>query len=108
MPAARTIPPCSKAGVKIYERRGALLHSKTALIDGVWSCVGSTNLDWRSFLDNDEVNAVVLGREFARQMQAMFASDLDASEAITLEQWEQRSLMLRIKEWGASLWQRLL
>jgi phosphatidylserine/phosphatidylglycerophosphate/cardiolipin synthase-like enzyme len=54
-----------KAGVRIYERRGALLHSKTALIDGVWSCVGSTNLDWRSFLDNDEINAVVLGREFA-------------------------------------------
>lgn len=54
-----------KAGVKIYERRGALLHSKTALIDGVWSCVGFTNLDWRSFLNNEEINAVVLGREFA-------------------------------------------
>ena len=43
-----------EGGVKIYERAGALLHSKTALIDGVWSTVGSTNLDWRSFLDNDE------------------------------------------------------
>ena len=97
-----------EAGVKIYERRGALLHSKTAIIDGVWSCVGSTNLDWRSFLDNDEVNAVVLGRDFARQMKTMIARDLEASEAITLENWEKRSLMLRIKEWGASLWQRLL
>jgi len=97
-----------KAGVKIYERRGALLHSKTALIDDVWSCVGSTNLDWRSFLDNDEVNAVVLGHDFAQQMKTMIARDLEASEAITLENWEKRSLMLRIKEWGASLWQRLL
>jgi len=97
-----------KAGVKIYERSGALLHSKTALIDGVWSCVGSTNLDWRSFLDNDEVNAVVLGHDFAQQMKTMIARDLEASEAITLESWEKRSLMLRIKEWGASLWQRLL
>lgn len=97
-----------KAGVKISERRGTVLHSKTALIDGVWSCVGSTNLDWRSFLDNDEINAVVLGREFAQQMQAMFARDLEASEAIDLETWKKRSLMLRIKEWGSRLLQRFL
>lgn len=97
-----------KAGVRIYERQGPLLHSKTALIDGVWSCVGSSNLDWRSFLDNDEVNAVILGREFAQQMQAMFEKDLRASQAITLEEWERRSLMFRLKEWGSRLWQRLL
>jgi cardiolipin synthase len=97
-----------KGGVKIYERRGALLHSKTAIIDGVWSCVGSSNLDWRSFLDNDEVNAVILGREFAQQMQAMFARDLDASDAIDLESWERRPLSFRLKEWIARLWARLL
>jgi cardiolipin synthase len=94
--------------VRIYERQGALLHSKTALIDGLWSCVGSSNLDWRSFLDNDEINVVVLGREFGQQMQAMFAKDLDASVAIDQATWERRSPMLRFKEWGASLWQRLL
>ncbi len=97
-----------KAGVRIYERGGGLLHSKTASIDGVWSCVGSTNLDWRSFLDNDEVNAVVLGREFGQQMEAMFVRDLGASEAIEAEAWAHRSLLLRFKEWGASLLQRLL
>jgi cardiolipin synthase len=97
-----------KAGVRIYERRGALLHSKTALIDGVWSCVGSTNLDWRSFLDNDEINAVVLGREFAQQMQAMFKADLDASDAIDLEQWQRRPMIFRVKEWLGTLFQRLL
>jgi cardiolipin synthase len=97
-----------KAGVKIYERRGALLHSKTALIDDVWSCVGSSNLDWRSFLDNDEVNAVVLGREFAAQMRLMFDGDLDASDVIDLESWQRRSPLLRLKEWGAALLQRLL
>jgi cardiolipin synthase len=97
-----------KAGVKIYERRGALLHSKTAFIDGVWSCVGSSNLDWRSFLDNDEINAVILGREFAGQMQAMFTRDLEASEAIDLERWERRPLSFRFKEWMARVWGRLL
>ena len=94
-----------RAGVKIYERRDALLHSKTALIDGVWSCVGSTNLDWRSFLHNDELDAVILGREFAQRMQAVFDKDLAASDAIDLEQWERRPLRLRIREWAARLWE---
>ena len=92
-----------RAGVKIYERRGAVLHSKTASIDGVWSTIGSTNLDWRSFLHNDELNAVILGRDFSRQMDAMFAKDLSESDAIDLERWEQRSLLPRIKEWAARL-----
>lgn len=90
-----------RAGVKIHERRGALLHAKTATVDGVWSCVGSTNLDWRSFLHNDELDATILGRDFARQMQAAFAADLAESEDIDLERWEARSLVLRVKEWGA-------
>ena len=94
-----------RAGVKIYERHDALLHSKTALIDGVWSTVGSTNLDWRSFLHNDEVNAVILGQAFGAQMQAMFDTDLAASRLITHEQWEQRSLGNRLKETAARLWE---
>jgi len=97
-----------KAGVKIYERAGPLLHSKTAVIDGVWSTVGSTNLDWRSFLDNDEINAVILGRDFAQKMQVMFATDLAGSKAIDLESWERRPLSLRLKEWMARVWGRLL
>jgi cardiolipin synthase len=94
-----------EAGVKIYERRDALLHSKTALIDGVWSTVGSTNLDWRSFLHNDEVNAVILGQGFAAQMQSMFEADLAASKLITAEQWAQRSLVNRVQETAARLWE---
>ena len=93
------------AGVKIYERRDALLHAKSALIDGVWSTIGSTNLDWRSFLHNDEVNAVILGHEFGAQMQAMFEKDLASSNPITLEQWEQRSISERLKETAARVWE---
>ena len=93
------------AGVKIYERGGALLHSKTALIDGVWSTIGSTNLDWRSLLHNEEVNAVILGQEFGKQMQTMFETDLAASAPIALEQWEQRSISLRLKEMAARVWE---
>jgi len=93
-----------RAGVKIHERRGVILHSKTALIDGVWATVGSTNLDWRSFLHNHELNAVVLGADFGSQLQAMFARDLAESITITLEQWERRPLDLRIKEIFARTW----
>jgi cardiolipin synthase len=94
-----------ESGVKIHERRDALLHSKTAVIDGVWSTVGSTNLDWRSFLHNDEVNAVILGPEFGAQVQAMFDADLAASTSITLEAWQQRSFDNRVKETVARIWQ---
>ena len=94
-----------EGGVKIYERRGALLHSKTALVDGVWSTIGSTNLDWRSFLHNEEVNAVILGQEFGGQMQVMFDKDLAASKLITLDQWQQRPIGLRFKEMAARIWE---
>jgi len=97
--------PLLLAGVKIYERRGAILHSKTALVDGVWATVGSTNLDWRSFLHNHELNAVVLGAEFGAQVQAMFERDLAASTQITLAQWQRRPLDLRLKEWMARVWE---
>lgn len=97
-----------EAGVKIYERRGALLHAKTATVDGVWSCVGSSNLDWRSALDNDEINAVMLGRTFARQMEAAFTEDMAGSDEIDLASWKHRSLLLRLKEWTARLWGQLL
>lgn len=96
------------ANVQIYERQGALLHAKTALIDGVWSTVGSTNLDWRSFTNNQEINAVVLGQVFGDQMQAMFNQDLQLSKSITLDAWRQRSVVSRIKERAARLWARLL
>jgi cardiolipin synthase len=93
-----------KSGVRVYERQQALLHAKTALIDGVWSVIGSSNLDWRSFLHNDEVNAVVLGTEFGAQMNAMFEKDVAASTEITAAVWQDRSWLNRLKEQSARLW----
>lgn len=96
------------AGIKIYERQDALLHAKTALIDGVWSTVGSTNLDWRSFVNNQEINAVILGQVFGEQMQNIFENDLDFSKQVTLAVWRKRSIGLRIKESLARLWAHFL
>lgn len=94
-----------KAGVKLYERHGVLLHVKTAVIDGVWSTVGSTNLDWRSFVHNQEVNVVVLGPEFGDKMRAAFIADLAKSDEITLEKWQRRPLGTRSKELFGRLWE---
>lgn len=96
------------ANVKIYERQDALLHAKTLLVDGVWSTIGSTNLDWRSFTNNQEINAIVLGQDFGAQMQAMYEKDLESSKQITLEDWRNRSISLRIKEKAARFWARFL
>jgi cardiolipin synthase len=94
-----------RAGVKIHERRGVILHTKAALIDGVWATIGSTNLDWRSFLHNHELNAVVLGAEFGARMQAMFEADLAASDEVLLPAWLQRPLHMRLQEQFSRAWQ---
>jgi cardiolipin synthase len=95
-----------EAGVKVHELQGSVLHAKTAVIDGVYSTVGSSNMDWRSFAGNNEVNAVVIGDDFGQDMEAMFRRDLAASLPVTLEQWRQRPGMQRAKEWAAGLFER--
>lgn len=92
-----------ESGVKIYERRNALLHAKTAVIDGVWSTVGSTNMDYWSLLNDDEVNAVVLSREFAAEMEKTFAEDLVESRQIKWEDWKERPLFSKMREGFAHL-----
>jgi cardiolipin synthase len=97
-----------EAGVRIAELREVVLHAKTAVVDGVWSTVGSSNLDWRSMVENNEVNVVVLGEDFAQEMEAMFARDLANSTPIDAQTWAQRPVLQRLKEWLARLAERWL
>lgn len=97
-----------KAGVKIHERQGRILHAKTAVVDGAWSAVGSSNLDWRSTIWNNEIDAIVLGTEFGGAMEAMFADDVKASHTVTLEAWRHRGLGERVQEIRAKLVETLL
>lgn len=97
-----------KAGVRIYERQNALLHAKTAVIDDVWSTVGSTNMDYWSLLNDDEVNAVILSREFAAEMEKTFAKDLEESREIKKEAWEHRSPFSKMRQWFSHLFVRWL
>lgn len=96
------------AGVKLYELDSAVLHAKTVVVDGVWSTVGSSNMDWRSFVSNNEINVVVLGRDFGQSMEALFQQDLRSSTAIDPEGWKDRSLLEKLKEKGARLFERLM
>lgn len=89
------------AGIKIFQLKQAVLHAKTAVIDGVWSTIGSTNLDTRSFLLNNEVNVIILGDAFGASMEGAFAEDLRDSTQITKESWAHRPLADRIKEFAA-------
>ncbi len=90
-----------KAGVEIYEYEAALLHAKTMVIDGVWSTVGSTNLDNRSFALNDELNVVVYDRDVARRLERVFAADLAHARRIEYRRWSARGLLDRLLEWLA-------
>jgi len=92
-----------KCGVKIYERHDALLHAKTVVIDGVWSTVGSSNMDMRSFLHNNELNVVVLGSDFGTQMEALFKRDTEQATLVTRHTWAQRPLVDRMRQWFASV-----
>ncbi len=89
------------SGIRIYQLQIAVLHAKTAVIDKVWATVGSTNIDTRSFLHNHEINVVVFGEEFGNVMENAFIEDLRNSVEITREEWEQRPLGDRFKEWTA-------
>jgi cardiolipin synthase A/B len=91
-----------EAGIKLYEYDPVMIHAKTAVVDGVWSTVGSSNLDFRSLIHNDEANAIIIGREFGREMEELFERDLAQSTQVTLEQWEDRPLFDRVKEAGAA------
>ena len=96
------------AGVKVYEWRGKMLHAKTATVDGVWSMVGSSNLDWWSIARNDEISATILSVHFAREMDTMYAGDLDNADSIDREQWKSRSILERIEEGFARIMQPML
>ena len=97
-----------RAGVKIYERDDGILHSKTMVIDRVWSIVGSSNFDHRSVLFNDELDAVVLGKETGERLADDFTADLQHAAEIEPEQWARRSALEHLRENFWRLWEQLL
>jgi cardiolipin synthase len=95
--------PLLAGGVRIFQLQVAVLHAKTAVIDGAWSTIGSANIDRRSFIHNYELNVVVIDPAFGRDMESAFNEDLRDSKEVTLEQWRNRPWADRVKEWAARL-----
>jgi cardiolipin synthase len=85
-------------GVRISEYQPAMIHAKILIVDGVWSVVGSTNFDNRSFGLNDEVNLAAADRGLARRLEEDFDNDLSQCKTITYEDWKRRPLKERLIE----------
>ncbi len=88
-------------GVRIYEMHESTLHAKTAVIDGVYSMVGSFNLDRWSDRRNLEVKVSVLDRALARELERGFHKDLELSAEVTLDRWRKRRILERAGDWIA-------
>src|SRR5262245_60060299 len=87
-----------EAGIEIYEYEGAMLHSKTMVVDGAWASVGSANLDRRSFAFNREANLNIFDKAFAAEMDKMFEADLARSQKVILEEWVKRPFHQKLAE----------
>jgi cardiolipin synthase len=88
-----------EGGVKIFEYQPTMIHSKTMVADGLFSMVGSSNLDPRSSEINEEIDLVVYDEKFAREMETVFEKDLKQSREYTLEEFKKRSWWERTTEW---------
>jgi cardiolipin synthase A/B len=87
-----------EAGVRIFRYKHIMIHSKTATVDGLWSTIGSANIDRYSMLGNYELNIEVYSKRLAAQMERMFEVDKTNAEELTLEEWENRPLPAKIVE----------
>jgi cardiolipin synthase len=87
-----------RAGVRVHERHDTLLHAKTCVIDGLWTTVGSSNLDWRSFLHNAEANLIVLDAGLAQEMERVYLEDLARAQEIDRAAWARRGWRQRLLE----------
>ena len=92
-----------KAGAELYEYQPTMFHCKVMVVDGLWTSVGSTNFDSRSFSINDEANLNVYDADFASAQTAVFEQDLRQSRRITLQDWTQRPWWTRSLDAAATL-----
>jgi len=97
-----------KSGVEIYNYQGEILHAKTSVFDGIWSVIGSANLDFQSLRRNDEGNVGIMDENFGMQMIEIFNEDLRQSEQIILDTWVKRPFWEKAKEQFFALFRRRL
>lgn len=94
-----------EAGVHVFEVHDAVVHAKIAVVDDTWTVVGSSNLDRRSVVFNNEVDAVIVGHDMAGQVEAVLRDYMNAAVPVNLARWRQRPLGERLDELEARIWQ---
>lgn len=94
-----------EAGIEVLEYNRSMLHHKTMVVDRLWSTVGTTNFDNRSFAHNEESNISCADSDLARQLHDIFLEDVDGCTPVTFDSWKRRGLKARAQEWLASLLQ---
>jgi cardiolipin synthase len=87
-----------RGGVRLLLYQGAMVHAKTATIDGQWSTIGTANIDRLSLLGNYEINMEVLNSDVARQMEEIFDVDSSNTVELTLPEWQRRHAMVKFSE----------
>lgn len=97
-----------EANIKIYRYCKGFIHAKTIVIDDVFSTVGTTNMDYRSFNINFEINAIIYNKNKSLELKSHFFEDLEESEIIDQERWLNRPKMEKLKESYCRLWSPLL
>ncbi|MEL4307500.1 cardiolipin synthase [Joostella sp. CR20] len=97
-----------RAGVKIYLYEKGNIHAKTMIVDDVFTTIGTSNMDYRSFHINFEVNALIYNEAITKQMLDIYIDDLQYSEQVDAERWFNRGLSQRLKESFCRLWAPLL
>ena len=90
--------PLLEAGVRILEVQDSVLHAKIGVVDGAWSAIGSSNLDRRSVAWNDEVDAILLGREVGTALEVILERAMSRANPVRLDGWRQRSVGQRLRE----------
>lgn len=85
-------------GIRIFLYQDAMVHAKTATIDGRWSTIGTANIDRLSLVGNYEINVEIIDDDLARHMERIFDRDLDNARELTLEEWNDRRFLSRFSE----------
>ena len=89
---------CLRAGIKLLLYQNAMVHAKTATVDGIWSTIGTTNMDRLSMVGNFEVNVEFYDRSLAQRMEQVFRKDSVNTRELTLAEWQQRPLLEKLAE----------
>ena len=102
------LEPLLEAGVQVYRYTKGFIHAKTIVVDDLFSTIGTSNIDYRSFSINFEINALIYNQKESKQLKKIFEDDLKGSEKVTLNKWQARPKTDLLKESFCRLWSPLL